>query len=74
LLFQAFNFFSQTPLNLGKTDENEDGIIKSKESEQKSKSPQSSDSVTCPVCSSKLAAQDHIINSHLGMDFDFIFN
>ncbi|KAL9360720.1 hypothetical protein Peur_048843 [Populus x canadensis] len=55
----------QTPLNLGKTDENEDGIIMSMESEQKSKSPQSSDSVTCPVCSSKLAAQDHIINSHL---------
>uniref|UniRef100_A0A6M2EB37 Fanconi-associated nuclease n=1 Tax=Populus davidiana TaxID=266767 RepID=A0A6M2EB37_9ROSI len=37
----------------------------SMESEQKSKSPQSSDWVTCPVCSSKLAAQDHIINSHL---------
>ncbi|KAL9397629.1 hypothetical protein Peur_011882 [Populus x canadensis] len=55
----------QTPLNLGKTDENEDRIIMSMESEQKSKSPQSSDSVTCPVCSSKLAAQDHVINSHL---------
>lgn len=55
----------QTPLNLGKTGENEDGIIMSMESEQKSKSPQSSVLVTCPVCSSKLAAQDHIINSHL---------
>ncbi|KAG5252096.1 fanconi-associated nuclease [Salix suchowensis] len=55
----------QTPLNLGKTDGNEDGRIISMESEQKSKSPQSSDWVTCPVCSSKLAAQDHIINSHL---------
>ncbi|KAJ7008683.1 hypothetical protein NC653_007367 [Populus alba x Populus x berolinensis] len=70
LLSDSTSIFShshppQTPLSVGKRDENEDVIIMSMESEQKSKSPQSSDWVTCPVCSSKLAAQDHIINSHL---------
>ncbi|CAK7348904.1 unnamed protein product [Dovyalis caffra] len=57
----------QTSLNLEKTDENENenGRIMSTEAEEQSKLASSSDWVTCPICSSKLAAQDHIINSHL---------